>query len=54
MHVVFNSIYPIKMTVLVSYYTANIGIKLIRMVLVNSRSALFSPEYKMIEKLTIT
>ena len=54
MQMIFNTIYSIQMTVFVFYYTSNIGIKLISIILFNGWQAVLCPENKVIQKLTIT
>jgi len=54
MEMVFCPIYTVKMTVFISDYPRDIGVKLLRFILVNGRDAALCPEYNMIQQLTIT
>ena len=53
MKVIFNSIYAIQVTVLMFYYTRNIGIEVINIILFDGREAVLCPENNMIQMLTI-
>ncbi len=48
------NIYAIQMTVFVFYYTCNVAIKLIDMILLNRGQAILCSEYNVIKQLTIT
>ncbi len=54
MKVILNAIDPIKVTAFVSYYTCNVGIKLIDLILLNGWLIVLCMENKVIQMLTIT
>jgi len=54
MQMIFNPIDPIKMTILVFYYSPDVSIKLVDVLLLNGRQAVLGSENKVIQKLAVT